>query len=134
MFKKSLVIVAFLLTAITVINGQQVSVGPVDTSMKIAWDLPTNVPLADAPSFSYRFYDSVTGTSHLVLSSVTCTAGTPVTCSTQITQALADSLNKVGVHNLTLSLFRQDVGESSKSLPFSLQSPAGVPTGLKIIR
>jgi hypothetical protein len=113
--------------------AQVVDTGPVTTTMKIAWDQPANVILADAATFEYRLKNN--GTLLATLSSVSCVAGSTVpTCTAPVTQALADQVNKVGVQQLTLTLFRADVGESAASLPFSLRSPAAAPGSLKIIR
>lgn len=111
----------------SVASAQVVTAGPVTTSMKIAWDLPANLTLTDAPTFEVRLRDGafipVTA-----LTNATCVAGTPVVCSAPVTASNADALNRVGVHNLTLSLFRADVGDSAVSAPFVLRSPAGAPS------
>lgn len=112
----------------------QVNQGPVDTSMKFAWNNPDNITLSDAPTFEYRLRDSTQVGVVTALTNVQCSAGTPVTCIAQLTPANVDALNRVGVHQITLSLFRADVGESPQSLPFQLQSPAAAPTSLRVIR
>ena len=135
---KKLMVIFFLLLFPSVAFAQAGSVvtkGPVDTSMKINWENPSNITLTDAPTFEYRLRDSYFAGTVTIVANVQCVAGTPVTCTAPLTQALADALNKVGTHNLTLSLFRADVGESFQSLPFGLPSgPPTAPTNLKIIR
>lgn len=115
--------------------GSTVTKGPVDTSMKLNWENPSNITLADAPTFEYRLRDSYFSGTITVVASVQCVAGTPVVCTAPLSQPLVDALNKVGTHNLTLSLYRADVGESFQSLPFGLPSgPPTAPTNLRIIR
>ena len=112
--------------------AQTVTTGPVTTAMKVAWELPSNVPLSESASFEYRLKNG----SALIalLTVVNCTGTTTVTCTAPITQTVADQLNTVGVHQLVLTLFRADVGESPASLPFTLPSPPAAPGSLKIIR
>lgn len=106
-----------------------VTVGPVNTSMKFGWSLPSNVTVAQAPTFETRL--RVDGTPATALTGVTCATAT--SCQSNLTQSNADALNQVGSHNITLSLFRADVGDSAPSAPFVLKSPAGAPTAVSII-
>lgn len=115
-------------------SAQTVTIGPVDTTMKIAWELPANITLADAPTFEARFRDSTNPGSFTVLTGVNCVAGTPINCTSPLTAALVTLINKVGKHDLTLSYFRADTGEGSQSIPFTLVTPSTAPTNLKIIR
>lgn len=58
---------------------------------------------------------------------------TKVACQWVLSEPNREALNKVGLHNLTVSMFRADVGDSPVSAPFSLKSPAGAPSELAII-
>lgn len=121
-----------LLALFSITLNSQVTQGPVNTSMKLAWTNPDNITLSDAPTFEYRLRDSTQAGVVTALTNVNC-AGTPVACTSQLTQSNVDALNRVGVHQLTLTLFRTDVGESPQSLPFSLRSPSGAAINLRII-
>lgn len=130
-----LIIGLTLATAYTANAQVVVTQGPVTTLNKFAWEQPSNVPLADSPSFDYRVKDlSVANSPVVTLSNVQCSGTTVVTCTAPMPQAAADMINKVGSHGVALALFRSDLGESSYSLPFGLPTPAGVPTQLKIIK
>ena len=122
-----------LLVAVLPAGAQVVTVGPVTTAMRFEWSPATNVTTAaDALTFEYRLRDGafipVTA-----LTGVAC-AGTPILCTAPMVQANADALNRVGLHSLTLSAFRMDLGDSTVSLPFQLTSPVGAPTNLRIMR
>lgn len=129
----SRVILFSLFSSIGLIAQTVVTTGPVTINDRLAWSNPSNVPLSDANSFEYRLRDGsfipVTA-----LTNVQCVAGTPVTCTASLTQSNVDALNMIGVHNLTLTLYRADVGESPTSSPFLLTSPAGAPINLRLIR
>lgn len=122
---------AFILLAAAIAMGQ--STGPVTTASRYLWDMPTNVlTVTDAQSFTLRVKDSMS-VPVTELTGFTCTQGTPIACIASPNQANIDSLNRVGVHNLTVALFRADVGESPYSLPpFVLRSPAGAPTNFRL--
>lgn len=133
--KKAIIFIFMLLTPSLVSAQTVVTKGPVDTSMKFNWENPSNITLADAPTFEYRLRDTFFPGIVTVIAGAQCVAGTPVICTAPLTQANADALNKVGSHSLTLSLFRQDVGESFQSIPFGLPSgPPTAPTNLRIIK
>lgn len=128
---KRLAIGLFLLSS--PLLAQTVTQGPVTTAMRFEWAPASNVTtVADALTFEYRLRDGafipVTA-----FTGVMC-AGAPILCQAAMSQANADALNRVGAHSLTLSAFRMDLGDSVASLPFVLTSPAGAPTGLKIMR
>jgi len=132
--KRFLIFLAFVGIANGVSAQTVVTAGPVDTSMKIEWDLPSNLTLTDAPTFEARLRDSTAPTSFTVLNGVNCVAGTPIVCTSQLTTELVTLINKVGKHDLTLTYYRSDVGESSQSLPFSLTVPTIAPTNLRITK
>lgn len=134
---KKLLIPIFLLLVPTFASAQTVTTGPVDTSMKFAWELPTNLSLTDAPTLEFRMRDTLFPTVTTVLTAVQCNvpvAGGPVSCISQLTSAIVSSLNKIGVHSVTLTYFRSDVGESSQSLPFGLPIPLTAPMNFKITK
>ena len=121
-----------VVSAMPAIAQTVVTTGPVDTSMWLEWNPPDNVTtVTDALTFEWRLRDGAIPATALTL--VTC-AGTPILCQSDLTLSNVDALNRVGVHSLTLSAFRADVGDSRASLPFSLQSPATAPTNLSIMR
>jgi hypothetical protein len=126
-----LVLALVLLSAVPAIGQTVITTGPLPANSRIEWTLPANLTLADAPTFEVRLRDGafipVTA-----LTNVTCTAGTPVVCAAPVTASNADALNRVGVHNLTLSYFRADVGDSAVSAPFVLRSPAGAPSKVQV--
>ena len=128
-------VAAFMALAATALLAQtQVDRGPVTATMKFFWAAPSNITtVADALTFEWRVKDGATPAT--ALTGVTCViASSQVQCQSVLGQSQADALNKVGMHSLTLTSFRQDVGESPASTPFSLQSPAGASTGFKIIQ
>jgi hypothetical protein len=126
-------LVVLLLIPVSVVAQTPVTQGPVTTAMRFAWNNPDNISLSDAPTFEYRLRDSTQTGVVTALTNVNC-AGAPVACTSQLTQSNVDALNRVGVHNITLSLFRADVGESPQSVPFSLRSPSAAPTTFRIIQ
>lgn len=113
--------------------AQVVTTGPVTTSMKFAWNAPTNVPQTELPTFEVRLRDSKSPSVVTALTNITCT-GTPVSCISQLTQSNVDALNMIGAHNITLAYFRQDTGEGPQSTPFLLTSPSLAPIGVRIIQ
>lgn len=128
-------LVLFLLCAGGAVAQTTVTSGPVTTAMKFEWTMPSNVlTVADAATFEPRLRDG----SFIPVTALTnqscALSGSAVVCTSQITQSNADALNRVGVHNLTMSVFRTDVGDSDASLPFVLKTPAGAPTNLRVIR
>ena len=131
--KRALVGGLLLLLWPTLAAAQVVTVGPVTTAMRFEWAAGANVTTAvDALTFEYRLRDGafipVTA-----LTGVAC-AWTPIVCTSPMSQANADALNRVGSHTLTLSAFRMDLGDSVLSLPFRLTSPVDAPTNLRIMR
>lgn len=121
-------LIANILSAQTVVNR-----GPVTTAMRLAWTAPVGITATDHPTFEVRLRDSFTGTAVTAITNAVC-SGAPITCTAQLTQVNVDALNMVGVHNITLFYFRQDVGDGSISLPFQLTTPAGAPTNLRVIQ
>jgi hypothetical protein len=114
------------------VYAQNVTVGPVTTAMKFAWAAPINVPSTELPTFEVRLRDSKSPTVVTALTNVQC-SGTPVACTSQLTQSNVDALNMIGAHNITLAYFRQDVGEGAQSTPYLLTSPSLAPTAVRII-
>jgi len=117
----------------TPLYAQVVATGPVTTTMKFAWNAPVNITQTELPTFEVRLRDSKAVGVVTALTNVTC-SGTPVACTSQITQSNADALNMIGAHNITLSYFRQDTGEGPQSVPFLLTSPSLAPTTVRIIQ
>lgn len=131
-------IIALLCTvsadAQTVINR-----GPVPVGSKVAFKGSDNVPtVAQMLTFEARLSRNGTPlTAATSTTGLTCTAAvapaTGINCQWTLTQSNLDALNQIGVHNLTLTLFRSDVGESPTSAPFVLTSPAAAPSGLQLV-
>lgn len=113
--------------------AQVVTTGPVTTTMKFAWGAPTNVPQSELSTFEVRLRDSRSPAVVTALTNVQC-SGTPVNCTSQLTQSNVDALNMIGAHNITLAYFRQDTGEGPQSTAFTLTSPSLAPTGVRIIQ
>lgn len=117
--------------------AQEVPRGPVDVTMKVEWKLPLNMTAPEGLLFEPRLRDSSTPT-FVALTNFTCSPPTVTApnavCRVPLTPALVTQLNVVGKHNLTLALFRSDVGESLLSTPFSLTSPVDAPINLLIIK
>ena len=131
---RTLLLVAGLLAAASPSLAQTVvTQGPVTTAFQ--WEVVpgNNLSAADAMTFEFRVRDSRQVGVVTALTGMVC-AGTPVTCRSNLTPANVDALNIIGVHDLTVAIFRQDVGESPQSAPFVLRSPAGAPTSLRITR
>ncbi len=121
---------AFLLAQVTVTKG------PVDLTMKMAWDMPAGITLADTSTYEMRLKDTVNNY-NLSLTNVSCIvpAGTAtVSCTSPFTSGLVTQLNIFGTHSLTLSVFRTDVGDSGLSVPFSLVTPPTAPTNFRVIK
>lgn len=129
-------LVAWLLIGLTSNTfAQDVTRGPVTATMKFQWNAPPNTTLSEQNTWVVRLRDSLSPSIVTELQAFTCTlVNSVVTCQKQLTQANADALNVVGIHNLTVSYFRADVGDSPQSGPFALTSPAGAPTGTKIVQ
>lgn len=134
--KKILIVLSIAVA--TVVSGYAqtpVTTGPVNTTMKVAWELPSNIPLSATTTVEFRFYDSLVPATFTLLQNVQCIlVGVDVSCTSPLSQANVDALNKMGAHTLTLSVFRADVGESAQSLPFTLLSPPAAPINPRIIR
>jgi hypothetical protein len=128
---RSILTIFILLFSLTGLAQTPVTQGPVSVNDSFEWTLPSNVTTADAPTFTARVRDSLQPGIVTEITAFTC-AGT--ICTTKLTAANVDALNRVGQHTLTVSLFRADVGDSAPSPPFSLASPAGAPTRLRLIR
>lgn len=132
--KRVLLTVLFVLVAAPVL-AQAITRGPVPATAKFAFDAPSNVTtVTQALTFEPRVYRN--GAPLTVLTNVTCQAlANParITCQAPVSASNLDAINQAGVHNLTLSLFRLDVLEGEKSVPFSLTTPAGAPTAFQLI-
>lgn len=128
-------IIAIVLTLLLIrcVEAQVITVGPVTTAHKIVWDAFPNTLAAEAQAFIYRLVDTRDGTASapLTLGPVTCT-GTPYVCTSNLTQAIVDSINRLGAHSLTLTAAHPTGGESMPSVPFSLRVPPAAPTGLRL--
>jgi hypothetical protein len=126
-----------LLTFSATANAQVVTTGPVNTTMKFQWEAPLGVTPTDQSTYESRLYDSF-ATGFTVLSAITCTAGAtstdPTVCLSPLTTTLVTNLNKLGTHNLTLTYFRLDLGESPPSQAFSFKYPVPAPRNLQLIR
>jgi hypothetical protein len=132
----TLILVALALASSA--RAQTITVGPVPAGAKLTFETPSNVvSVSDALTFEARLtLDGTPLTAATSTSGLTCgPAVTPaigITCQWVLTASNRDAMNKVGQHNLTVSMFRPDVGESGPSSPFVLTSPAGAPTGTRI--
>jgi hypothetical protein len=115
--------------------AQTIPRGPVPAGSKFEWRAPSNVTtVTQAQSFEPRLYRG--GTPLTALTTVTCaltTSPAGIVCQAPISTSNLDAINQVGVHTLTLSLFRQDVGEGPQSIPFGLTTPAGAPTAFSVV-
>lgn len=131
--KKTFLIAVALLGFATIAQAQTIDRGPVTATMKFAWTAPANITsVTDAQTFEWRVKDGAVPAT--ALTGVTCTSASgAINCTSPLGQSQADALNRVGVHSLTLTSFRQDVGESQASAPFLLTSPSGVSTAFRII-
>ena len=135
--KKLLLFVCLTILIATAIYAQvTVTKGPVDLTMKMAWDMPAGITLADTSTYEMRLKDTVNNY-NLSLTNVSCIvpAGTAtVSCTSPFTSGLVTQLNIFGTHSLTLSVFRADVGDSGLSIPFSLATPLTAPTNFRVIK
>lgn len=130
--RRSLFAFLFCLLFASPVFAQAITRGPVPAGTRVAYEAPSNVTtVTDARSFEPRFYRG--GVALTAGTNVTCGPAvapvTGITCSFVLNASNLDAVNQVGVHALTLSLFRQDVGEGPQSVPFTLTTPAGAPTG-----
>ena len=115
-------------------HAQVITEGPIPAGAQFVWEAPTTITtVTEALTFEPRLYlDTRAATA---LTSVSCaSAGSVITCTAAVSSANRDALNQVGAHQVTLALFRADIGEGAQSLPFVLTSRAGAPTGLRITR
>jgi len=132
------VLLAVLATAVSTGAQAPITRGPLPVGAKVVFEIgPNVVTVADALTFEARLSrNGMPLTAATSTSGLTCaTAVAPavgITCQWILTASNRDALNQVGVHSLTLTSFRADVGESPASSPFSLTTPAGAPTGLRI--
>ena len=113
--------------------------GPVPVGAKIVFEAGGNLStVAEALTFEARLTRNGTPlTAATATSGLTCGAAVApavgITCQWALTASNRDALNQVGVHTLTLTHFRADVGESPASSPFVLTTPAAAPTGLRLL-
>lgn len=115
--------------------AQNTMTGPISATQSFVWEAPANVTTAaEALTFEWRINEGPTPLT--ALTNVTCAPAVApiigITCRSQVGASSADAVNRVGRHQLTIKSFRTDVGESVASLPFTLTSPAGAATGLRI--
>jgi len=133
---KFILVTSFLLIASNA-TAQTVVRGPVDISVKIEWELPLNMTAPEGLLFEPRIRDS-SQPNFVALAGFTCAPPTGTNpksvCRVPLTPTLVTQFNVIGKHNITLSLFRTDVGESPLSTPFSLTSPSDAPTSLQLTR
>jgi hypothetical protein len=130
-----LVVIGLLLVAVAADAQTTISRGPLQAGDKLAWSMPANVTTpADALSFEFRLARNGAPLSALVNATCAPSGGSSIACEAALTASNLDALNQVGVWSLTLTIYRSDVGESAASDPFVLTSPAGAPTGVRIIR
>lgn len=132
--KFAMCLVLALLATASSASAQVLTRGPVDTSMKFEMDLPANMTGDEARTFEWRIKDGAIPLT--ALTGFTCAprSASVISCIAPVGQSQADALNRIGVHSLTATLFREDVGESLTSPPFVLTSPAGAPTGMRLTR
>ena len=111
-------------------------IGPINTSHKIAWDAIPGLTAVEAQPLVYKLFDSkdnLPPAGPIQLSNVICTTiGSTYGCQAPVTQVIADLVNKVGQHAITLTVTHPTGGESVPSLPFSFRVPPAAPTGLRI--
>jgi hypothetical protein len=135
-WKKKCALVTGLLLCASPAFAQVITRGPVPAGATMSFNAPSNVTtVTQALTFEPRLYRS--GTPLTALTQVTCqlvSNPTRIACVAPISASNLDAINQVGAHSLTLSLYRQDVGEGPQSLPFSLTTPAGAPTAFQIIQ
>lgn len=135
------VMLTFVLLALAQLTFAQtpITTGPVPAGAKLFFLADRSVATAaEALTFEARLIRNGTPlTAVTATSGLTCAApvapATNVSCQWVLSQSNRDALNLVGTHNLTVTMFRSDVGESPASLPFVLKSPAGAPSGVAII-
>lgn len=124
-------VVCVLLVSAPALAQAPITRGPLPATAKVEWDAPQNVTtVTEAQSFEPRLLDN--GVPLTALTNVSC-QGTPIVCAAPLTASNRDALNRVGAHELRLTLFRVDVGESPPSSPFVLTSPAGAPVNLRLM-
>ena len=136
-FKTVCSVLAILMMASIATAQTTITRGPVPVGSKVAYEVDTQTAptAAQAQGFEARFYDGSTPLT--ALTGVTCVLATsPLvgwTCQSVLSQSNLDALNRVGVHTLSLSLFRADVGEGPKGVPFTLTTPASAPSGGRLL-
>lgn len=120
-------------------NGQAQTITPgtpLTAGDKLATDLPANVTLTDAPTWTYRFRDGASIVTEVT--GPTCQASTTTgvngTCVFPLSQANVDALNMAGLHSITATMFKTGIGESIPSSPLSWPSRAGAPTNLRFTK
>lgn len=136
-----LVFLFLALVAPTAFAQTTITRGPLALGDRVVYevDLQTAQTVQQAASFEARLNrNGAPLTAATTTSGLACVAApapaTGFTCSWALTQSNLDALNQVGVHTLTATLFRADVGESPASAPFVLTTPGRAPTGLRITR
>jgi hypothetical protein len=131
-----LVLVSLLMS--TPVLAQTITVGPVPAGAVLSFKVHESITTAqEALTFEARLNRNGQPLTAMTASlGLTCSApiapATKVACQWVLSEPNREALNKVGLHNLTVSMFRADVGDSPVSVPFSLKSPAGAPSEVGI--
>jgi len=122
----------------SLVAAQTITRGPLPIGAKVVFEAGPNIPtVADALSFEARLSrNGIPLTAATATTGLTCgpaiAPALGITCQWVLTASNRDALNQVGVHTLTLTHFRADVGESPASSPFVLTTPTAAPTGLRL--
>lgn len=136
----SLTVVLAALATASAVAQTTITVGPVPAGSRLSFLADRSIAtVSEALTFEARLSrNGAPLTAATSTSGLTCSAPIPpatnVSCQWVLTQSSLDALNMVGVHNLTVTMFRSDVGESPASLPFVLKSPAGAPLAVSVIQ
>lgn len=137
LYLSSIVAIAMIMLASPALAQTPVTPGtPLVAGDKLAVDLPDNVTLTDAPTWTYRVRDgavTVTEVTGLTCQAST-TANVPGTCLVVFNQSHVDALNMAGLHSITASMFKAGLPESPSSLPLSWPSKAGAPRNLRLTK
>jgi hypothetical protein len=132
-----LTIALCLLCAAPTLSQTVITVGPVPLGAKVQYEPGANVTtVAEAASFEARLTKNgapLTAASASNGGLACAPSSLGITCEWVLTQSNLDALNMVGRHELTLRVYRADVGESQASLPFSLTSRAAAPLNLRLM-
>lgn len=117
------------------LQAQTITVGPVSTSTKVAWDSSNGSTAAAVQALEARLV--VDNAAPVVLTTnkacaASATAGL-FSCTATLTAALVTAINKIGSHSIVLKEYDPSTQlESAASVPFVLKSPPAVPTGVRL--